>query len=732
MWRDYFLGFIKNNRGSALSVATAVFISTLFLSLLCSLFFNFWNYEIERIVLEEGSWQARITGSFSEDTIADIKDFKNVKKAEFNNDLSSGQDVVIDIYFHDMKTVYKDMVTIAEALQIPDSDVSYHEILLSEYLIHNPNDTKPPLLMMFYLVILAVVSLSLILIIHNSFALAMNARVRQFGTLSSIGASPGQIRSYLLQEAAITCTIPILLGSAGGILLSFGTVQLINMLAANIAGRHEAVFVYHPLVLAITLFSSFVTVFVSALIPARRLSKLTALTAVKGGGELQLKKRRDSRILSALFGIEGELAGAALKSQKKAFRTSTLSLTLSFMGFTIMLCFFTLSGISTDHTYFERYQDAWDVMATLEDTPIETFETAEKVSRLNGIKSSVIYQKAAASNIVPETVISDELREIGGLTTVAGESVDFSNGSYSIPAVIVIMDNMSFEEYCRQIGITPDVSGSIVLNRIWDSVNSNFRYKEFIPYFTGEERTIKLRGEETGNTVDLPILGFSDEPPLLREEYDNYSIVQFISLSLWQQIKDSVGGAEDDTYIRIIADEGAALSELNVIEEELLSAIGGEYSFEIENRIQERIDNDKTLKGYMLIIGALCSLLAIIGLANVFSNTLGFVRHRKREFARYISVGMTESGIRKMFLIEALVIGGRPVLLTLPLTVVIVGFMIAASYLNPAEFLAEAPILPIFVFILAVFIFVAIAYYIGGKRIMQCSLVELLKNDGIF
>lgn len=92
----------------------------------------------------------------------------------------------------------------------------------------------------------------------------------------------------------------------------------------------------------------------------------------------------------------------------------------------------------------------------------------------------------------------------------------------------------------------------------------------------------------------------------------------------------------------------------------------------------------------MLIWGAFCFLLAVIGIANVFSNTLGFIRQRKREFARYISVGMTPKGMRKMFCIEALVIAGRPILITLPLTAVFVGFMITASYLNPQEFFCES------------------------------------------
>lgn len=729
MWKDYSVGFIKRNKASSVSVIAAAFISALFLSLLCCMFFNFWRYEIEQITLEEGDWQGRISGTFDEDVVSVIENFANVEKAEINEDLSDSG-IVIDIYFQNMRTIYRDMPLIAEKLEIPDNAVSYHELLLSRYLIHDPQDAEPPLLMAFYLVILILVSVSLILIIHNSFAVSMNARVHQFGIFSSIGATPGQIRTCLLQEALVLCMVPILFGSFVGIALSFGAIQMINVLAAGMSGRHEAVFTYHPLIFAITILAAVLTVFISAWLPARKLSKLTPLAAIQNNGEMQLKKKKSSRILSILFGMEGELAGNALKAQKKALRTSTLSLTLSFLGFTLMLCFFTLSGISTNHTYFERYQDVWDVMVTVKDTGIEELEFGEEISKLSGVTSSVVYQKASALSIVPEANISDEVNGLGGLKTVAGNSSNIAEGFCYIQAPIVIMDDSSFREYCEQIGIEPDITGSIVLNRIWDSINSNFRYKEYIPYLLEEQNTITLQNiNRTENTVTIPILSFTQETPLLREEYDNYALVQFIPFSVWNQIAEIIGNTETDTYIRVLAKDGVTLSELNVLKESLSEIMGKNYAFEIENRIQERLDNDNTLKGYMLIIGGLCVLLAVIGLANVFSNTLSFIRQRKREFARYMSVGMTPESMRKMFCIEAFVIAGRPILITLPLTVLSVGFMITASHLNPMEFLVEAPIVPIVIFYLAIFGFVALAYYVGGKKIMQSSLIEALRSD---
>lgn len=109
MWKDYSIGFIKKNRASSVSVLVAAFISALFLSLLCGLFYNFWNYEIESVVLEEGNWQGRIGGAFEEDEVSEIENFANVKTAIINEDLSDDQTLVVDICFDNMRSVYQDI-----------------------------------------------------------------------------------------------------------------------------------------------------------------------------------------------------------------------------------------------------------------------------------------------------------------------------------------------------------------------------------------------------------------------------------------------------------------------------------------------------------------------------------------------------------------------------------------------------------------------------------------------
>lgn len=730
MWKDYSKSYIKNNPASSLSIMAAALIATMFLSLLCSIGYNFWIYEIEKIVLEEGDWQGRIVGRIDENDLNIIQNFATVEKAVVDQEVSEKENIVIDVYFHNARTIYRDLPLILEQLASEDASIQYHELLLSRYFIHEPQDAEPPMLLAVYLGILMIVAVSLILIIRNSFELSMNARIHQFGILSSIGATPKQIRICLLQEALALSIVPILLGSLVGIAISYGSIEVINISAGDAGGRHQAVFQYHAFLFSGTVFLSVLTVFFSAWIPARKLSRMTPLEAIRNADSLQLKKRQHSRILSVLFGMKGELAGNALKAQKKALRISSVSLLLSFLGFSIMLCFTTLADISTRYTYFERYQDAWDVMITVKNTAISDFGLTEELQNLSGAEAVTVYQKADATEFLPEDWQSDELTELGGFQTVSGRSNE--DGQYHVEAPIIVLDDTSFLAYCSQIGIAPSLDGAVVLNQIWDSVNSNFRYKEYVPFVKDDIRKTALRNINADDQeIEIPVLSYTQTAPILREEYKNYALVHFIPLSMWREISEAIGGLESDSYIRIFSGGNADLADLNALEKEAVQILEQEYEIVSENRVQERLSNDSMIQGMVMILGAFCVLLAIIGIANVFSNTLGFLRQRKREFAQYMSIGLTPQEMRGMFCIEAFVIAGKPLLITMPLTVLFVQFAVTASYLDPMVFWAEAPIVPILVFAATIVLFVALAYYIGGKRLLRCDLSETLRNDAL-
>ncbi|MCI8267336.1 MAG: ABC transporter permease, partial [Lachnospiraceae bacterium] len=547
MWKDYSLSYVKNNRSSSVFIIIAAFISALLLSLLCSLFYNLWFYDVQKLKIEEGDWQGRLVGEITTDDLTLIENYASVEKVTVNENLSDEQGIVVDVYFTNMGNVFTDMPKIAELAGLPAESVSCHYSLLSLYLIRSAEDPALRWIFPFYLLTTVIACLSLILVIHNAFAVTMSARIHQFGIFSSIGATPRQIRACLLQEAFTLSTIPIIVGNVLGILICMGVIEGINFAMADVAGRLVLPFRYHPLILVLSLLVTVLTVWISAWIPARKMGKLTPMEAIRNTNELQLKRRKQSRILSLVFGVEGELAGNALKAQRRSMRTATLSLVFSFLTFSFMMCFFTLLIVNQNMTYFEKYQDVWDVMVTVKNTDIDAFTETDALQELYGVESGAVYQKAVAKRMVTQDEISEELQAIGGLENASTQYVSAVDGAWLVNAPLVIMDDTSFLAYCEQIGTELRLDGAIILNQACDGADPNFHDRRSVSYLVENGQTTILRnaGQEDVS-VEIPVLTYTRQVPVLREEYgtlDYYELVHFVPLSVWKEIKGQIGGA---------------------------------------------------------------------------------------------------------------------------------------------------------------------------------------------
>jgi len=739
MWKEYSISYIKNNKITSVSLMMAALISAIFLSLITSIFYNTWIDNINQIVKEEGDWQAGITENISQNKIERIKNFTNVKKV-ITSQTKNGMETFV--YFYEMRSIYDDMPKIAKLIEVDESKIQYHEMLLSEYFIFDPNDEQPPMLLAFYVFVMAIVCISLILIIRNAFLVSMNSRLHQLGILQSIGATPRQIRICLLQEAFGLCLLPIIVGIGSGAILCAGVIRFANGIAGNYRGEN-VVFTYNLGLFLIAFIASLLTVLCSAWLPARKLSKMAPLQVIKGEEENAIKEVKKFRLISQLFGIEGELARKSLYVRRKALRTATVSLTLSFFAFSIFLCFMTLSGISTKYTYFERYKDAWDIMVTANDQNASGVQDANNVQdalnintlrldTLYKVDSCFVYQKALAYTYLTDDMFSDDLQGLGSILAVAGSDVAVKGDKYQVKVPIVIMGDKSFKNYCESIGvnISDTERGIVTINRIWDNINSNFRYKEYVPYIKEQDDfTLSLFQNTNGSndTVKVPILAYTDQLPVLREEYANYALLQVMSASTWQSMLANMSLESQETYMNIQTMTDDSIGAVQTKIEKILS--GKNYKYEIENRVEKEQYNEEIQEGYTIIMGGLCSLLAFIGLASVFANTLGYIYQRKREFARYLSIGLSPQGIKKILYMEALIIGGKPILFTLPLTIAFVIFATTASYIDPMEFLDNMPIVPLLIFACMIMGCVALAYYIGGKKICNVNMIETLKND---
>ncbi len=728
LWKDYSLSYIRKNRASSASVMAAALISALLLSLLLSLLYSMWDYEKVRITIEKGNFHARLAGEIDEEEVALLKSLGNVESVEINESESDGENTIVDIRLKNTADIYEEMPEIAELIGLRAESVVYNDQLLSLYLVRNPRDPDGAMILMLFGGVTAFVCISLILVIHNAFAVFMNDRVHQFGILSSVGATPAQIRVCLLQEAGMLCALPVLMGNLLGMAAAAGLLEGLNgYLRGTAPGRMESHFVFHPLVFAGSVLCAAVTVCISAWLPARRLSRLTPLEAIRGADDFFLKRKKNSHILSLLFGMEGELAGNALKAQRKALRAAALSLTLSLLAFTLMECVFSLSRLSTQLTYWDRYENAWDIMVTVKDTQIVSFAESQELSEIravSGVRDVLSYQRTKAERFVTDEELSDAFTAAGGFRD------DLESRPVSAP--VIILDDEAFLSYCRQIGAPERLDGAVIYNEVRDDRDPNFRKRSYLPYLQeNRSTTVLCRPGEEDVEVEFPVTAYAHQTPVFREQFgveDYHELAHFIPTSLWKKIGVQLGDAGPDTAIRILTEERDSLETLDSLEKEVDDLLE-KYDVESENRIRAGLESDRAYDALMTIFGSFCVLLAIFGISSVFLNTLGFVRQRRREAARYLSVGMTPEGVRKMFCVEALVLAGRPVLITLPIAILLTGWFLKTNYLDIGLFLQNAPVMPVLTFILAIFLSVGLAYYLGGRKLLRYSLSEMLRDE---
>ena len=153
-----------------------------------------------------------------------------------------------------------------------------------------------------------------------------------------------------------------------------------------------------------------------------------------------------------------------------------------------------------------------------------------------------------------------------------------------------------------------------------------------------------------------------------------------------------------------------------------------DYAF--EGRLQEFADEMQIQQGLRMIIYLFTGILTCIGLANIFASTLGQIRQRKREFARYFAVGLTPKGAAKILAWEAAIVALRPILLTIIVNIPLMALMLDAGGITAGDFIAKRlPLIPAILLFVAIIAFVALAYYLGGKKICNMNLVEAIKDD---
>jgi len=735
MWKEYSLSYIKNNKASCISIAVAALVASLLLSLTCGVFYNIWTDDIRLIKLETGDWHGKLTGNITDDNVEYMECCPNVGKVIVNENDTGGRTVYL--YFEPIKTVYEDLPAIADniGLSADNGSVQFNSKLLEQYFIFSPEArSNPPLVLIIYVLTMLVACFSLVMIIHNAFAVSMNARLHQLGLLQSIGATPRQIRTALTREAFILCLAPIIIGIGLGGVLCLGFVQFVRNVTDSIR-EYTFQFQYSPYVAAAALFASLLTVWLSARIPAAKMSRITPLEAIQYGKEPPVKKLKRIHLFSRLLGIEGQIADKSLYARRKAFRASTLALTLSFLVLSGYLILNTISSISTNYTFFERYKDKWDLMVTVKEGENDEDALLNGIRSIDGVSKCIAYRRENAYTYISRDMLSEELLSLGGIEALKDTGIKLLDERYEIKAPLIILDDESFLNYCEELGWNTSTSAGseipavITVNTIWDNINSNRINKKLIPFLkTGEslrDLMLSVKMENAVTPVSLnAAVGAAIEFPDIREEFENFTLVQVMSESSFAQISNYFSNSK--TCYNIKAE---SMNAVTGVQKDIINLLDNKYEYTIENRQEVEASNTSIRNVKIILVGALSILLACIGLANVFSSTLGHVQQRRREFARYITIGLTPRGIWKVLCAEVIITGLKPIFYGLLLNIPIALFALRKSMIPFSDFSRKIPVVPVTVFALVIMLSVILANYIGGRKISKLNLVDTLKND---
>ncbi|CVI68475.1 ABC transporter permease YtrF precursor [Eubacteriaceae bacterium CHKCI004] len=615
-------------------------------------------------------------------------------------------------------------------------------------------EIRPTTLFIVYGVVLALICAALIAMIHNAFAVSMGSRLQHLGILKSVGATPRQIRTFLVQEATALCVLPILLGTAIGVGICYmfveQTIGLGQSLGLDV--DYNVSFEYHILVAVISLAAAFLTAVLSAWIPARKISRLSPMEAIFGGVEPQAEKMRSFRLLSKTFGVYGELARKSIYNRRKSMRAATFVLFLSFIGFFIFLSAETISGLSTQETYYEKYHDVWDLMLTREAGPeneqsadaaqvgnAQTTQSASADSLLEtlravpGVSRCISYQVIDTTLFLPEDMLSEELKQIGVETMLPeAERANVAGQEGWRTAVhLFVLDGQSFAGYCEDHNISSD-AGAVAVNLLWDDRESDYMNRKYLPFVADDSGELY-----PGENASEPVLYYdacTNEIPAIREELEQKALNLVLSENAFRPLAallseaGTFSGAETNynIYLEEAIREKEAESEAV---REAIAALTPDEGYTLEGRIQEEASDQAARKGLRIVMGVLAALLACVGIAGILSATLGQIYQRKKEFARYLSVGVSPKDMQKLLFLEGLFIIGRPFLIAVIIDVPVTALLLQMSPPTAGQFISHLPLVPVLIFLCISAGAVSLAYLAAARSICQGDLVEILKDE---
>ncbi len=662
--------------------------------------------------------------------------------------------LTVYINFKNPRKIAEDLPQIAAAVgQKPNESgeylIKYHNNLLANYLIFPQIDQATPLPRTYAFMIASVILMVLlcvglfVLIIHNAFVLSANSRIKQLGMLKSIGATPAQIRKSVTFEALLLSIIPIPLGLLiSHIMCSFLFAEIAAMNKLN----ENSLPVQYTFGWAIALPSvilTLITVWISAYLPAKKISKVLPIIAIRQVGHMA-KKARSNIFYRKIFGFEGELAFNSLSANRKSFRTSFISL---FLSFVVFVTFVNLNSISDAEVSLFGINMEYDIEVDLLDGRQITPEVINEFKQIKGLDLCVFSNNILGTTWLASDKQSEEIKKLGGFTGLAATNrfnLLGEKDKYRMNVRLVSLDDTSFSNYCKSLGVNSqeyyDISNpkGILVNYSINHETVGNRNKDIIPITNLKARDIIRVSENVDSNTkgsyefELETGFVTDKHPDTFQYNNYYTLTYIIPVGIYQNI---VRNFDEDrqprslnTYITINCSDKSINEVRKNIKDICDRWYGrGDYSiYAIEDMMNQLTASKKIMN---LMAFCISGLLGLIGISNAFSTVTGNLHQRRREFALLRSVGLSPKGMKKILILEAVFFGINPILVGLPLTMIITYLFLRIEQIYVHEFIPFIPILEVIIFTLMVLACVGLAYLLGASRIKSNTIIEVLKDE---
>jgi len=195
-------------------------------------------------------------------------------------------------------------------------------------------------------IVCGIIVFTSIFCIKNSFDISIAEKTKQYGMLKSVGATKKQIRKNVLFEATILGLIGIPLGLILGMIASSILIVISNLFIGDRLARNlKLVLKFSWVAFAVSIVLGIVTIYLSALRSARKASKISPIESIRNSSEIKIKakKLKTPKIIRKIFGIGGEISYKNLKRNKKKYRTTVISITVSVFVFIALSYFMNLA-----------------------------------------------------------------------------------------------------------------------------------------------------------------------------------------------------------------------------------------------------------------------------------------------------------------------------------------------------------------------------------------------------